>query len=102
MGETAGRRQEFALQIERLQGVQEPMLHREEGRRGTSRRPRLGIDPFDVGPGRLRCNVECARDLAVGGSASNQDQHLDLSRRKSSRSSSALALALSYDLKLDD
>src|SRR6266581_4160485 len=38
--------------------------------------------------------MERTGDLPIGGPAGDEDQHLDLSRRESSRSASALALAL--------
>jgi hypothetical protein len=52
------RRPEFSLQIERLEGVQEAVLHREQRGRWPRGRADLGVDPLDVGSGSLRTDAQ--------------------------------------------
>ena len=59
---SAGRRV-FALQIERGEGVEHPVLHGEQGCGRAGRGPDLQVDPLDVGTRRLGCDVERPGDL---------------------------------------
>ena len=75
-------REEFALRFvwfERVEGAQEPVLHREERGRGPGGRADLGVDPFDVVAGGLRarcparwaiCRVDAARASSTSTSTS--------------------------------
>src|SRR6267378_3983025 len=73
------RRPEFALQIQRLERLQQSALHCEEGGRRAGRRTGLDVDALDVGAGGLSCDAQRLGDLTTGCTAGDQCQHLELS-----------------------
>src|SRR5690242_11321040 len=76
----AGCRPGFSLQIDWAQAVKQAMLHGEQGGGRAGRGPGLGVDPLDVGFGRLGRDAEGAGDLPGGCAAGDEGEHLDLAR----------------------
>ena len=60
------------------QGVQEAVLHGEQGRPGPGGDPGLGVDVLDVVADRLGGDPQRRGDLLVEPAAGDQAQHLDL------------------------
>ena len=68
----------FSLQIERFEAVEQAVLQGEERGRRAGGRAGLGVDPLDVGFGRLGRDGRSLGDLARRRAAGDEGQHLDL------------------------
>src|SRR5439155_26651090 len=67
----------FPLQIERHEGVEQTVLHGEQGGGRARGRADLGVDALDMRLGGLRGDPQLAGNLTGRGASGDQDEHLD-------------------------
>lgn len=87
-------RRGISLQIQREEGVEQAVLHREQRRSRPGRGPGLGVDALDGCLCGLRRDDEPLCDLSGGGASRDQGQNLDLTRSQSPRPTAAPTGAL--------
>src|SRR4029079_2745594 len=79
------RRPAFSLQTQRIEGVQQAVLHGEQRGRRTRGRADLRVDALDVSAGRLGGDAQRARHLLDRCAAGDPGEDLDLARGETGR-----------------